>query len=68
MGQILEALKNIVTFIGHVISFPVRIIQLLYGFDISAIVSNGFWWVPVTAGACIVSILALSIIFRIFSK
>lgn len=68
MGQIVEALKNIVTFIGHVISFPVRILQLLYGFDISAIVSNGFWWVPVAAGACIVSILALSIIFRIFSK
>lgn len=68
MAQILEALKNIVTFIGHVISFPVRIIQLLYGFDISAIVTDGFWWVPVTAAACIVSILAISVIFRIFGK
>lgn len=68
MGQVLEALKNVVTFIGHLISFPVRILQLLYGFDIADIVSNGFWWLPVAASACIVSILALSIIFRVFGK
>ena len=68
MGQILEALKNIVTFIGHVISFPARILQLLIGFDIGDIVGKGFWWLPVTAAGCVVSILALSVIFRIFSK
>lgn len=67
-AQLLDSLKNVVTFLGHVISFPIKIVQLLYGFDTAAIVSNGMWWLPVAASGCIVAILALSVIFRIFGK
>lgn len=68
MAQILEGLKNIITFIGHVISFPVKILQLVYGWDFGAIAESAIWWLPVTAVASLVSILALSVIFRVFSK
>lgn len=68
LAQLVESVKNILTWIGYIISFPIKILELLYGWDVGDLVAKGMWWLPVAASACIVATLAISLIFRVFSK
>lgn len=67
MSQIVEGFKTVITFLYNVISFPIKMVRLFNGMDFDS-VTNSMWWLPAGALACIVSILAIAVIFKIFGR
>ena len=65
MAQLLETLKNILSFIMQVISFPIHMLMLLRGVPNF---TQGVWWLPLNALAIFAAILVVSVILRVFSK
>lgn len=64
MAQLLEGLKNILSWISQLISFPIHMWQLLTGMP--GTVTSGIWWLPLEAIGIIVSILVLAILLKVF--
>lgn len=66
MAQLLEGLKNILSWIGQLMTFPIHMWQLLTGF--TGTVASGMWWIPLEAIGIIISILVLAIILKVYSR
>lgn len=64
MAQLLEGLKNILSWIAQLISFPIHMWQLLTGAP--GTITEGIWWLPLEAIGIILSILVLAILLKVF--
>lgn len=66
MAQLLEGLKNILSWIAQLMTFPIHMWQMFTGF--TGTVASGIWWIPLEAIGIIISILVLAIILKIYSR
>lgn len=67
MAELLNGLKSIIEFLAHVISFPVKIMRLIWFYDVDNL-ATAMWWLPATAIACVVSMLAIAVIFKVAGR
>lgn len=66
LSGVLTVLKTIGEYLLSILTFPVKLFQLLTGFTTD--IGGGLIWLPANVVLILVSILALAVIFKVFGR